>query len=115
MPRPFLETLGELRAGKTLQDLGDELAQLLVAIKATGKAGVITLTLKLKPPKNGSMSYITIADEISVKTPKLDKGDTVFFPTVDNGLSRRDPTQPELPFKRPVVDEDTGEIKEETA
>lgn len=120
MSRPFFETLRELRAGRTLEDLGTEMTKLIVAVKATGKSGELTLKLKIKPPKNGAISYLTIEDQISVKEPKLDRGDTVFFPTADNGLSRQDPTQAELKFVsvptgsgevKSVVDTSTGEIK----
>lgn len=110
MARPFFETLRELRAGRTLEDLGSELALLISAIKATGKSGELTLKLKIKPPKHGSMSYLTIEDQIVTKTPKLDTGDTVFFPTADNGLSRQDPAQTDLPFGR--VNKETGELTE---
>lgn len=120
MSRPFFETLRELRAGRTLEDLGAELTKLIVAVKTTGKSGELTLKLKIKPPKNGAISYLTIEDQISVKEPKLDRGDTVFFPTADNGLSRQDPTQAELKFVsvptgsgevKSIVDTSTGEIK----
>lgn len=112
MARPFFETLRELRAGTTLEELGGELAKLVAAVKATGKAGQITLTLKIKPPKKGGMAYLLIEDSISVKEPKLDKSDTVFFPIADNGLSRQDPSQSELPFgrSRTTVDGAAGEI-----
>ena len=109
MPRPFFETLRELRSGRTLEDLGDELSVLIAAVRATGKSGELTLKLKIKPPKSGAISYLTIEDQISTKTPKLDRGDTVFFPTADNGLSRQDPSQSELPF-RGTVDPETGEL-----
>jgi hypothetical protein len=81
-------------------------------VKATGKAGSLTLSLKIKPPKKGGMAYLLIEDAISVKEPKLDKSDTVFFPIADNGLSRQDPSQSELPFgrQRTTVDGATGEI-----
>jgi hypothetical protein len=111
MPRPFFETLRELRSGRTLEDLGEELSAIIAAVRATGKGGELTLKLKIKPPKSGAISYLTIEDQILSKTPKLDRGDTVFFPTADNGLSRQDPSQSELPF-RGTIDKSTGEIIE---
>jgi hypothetical protein len=111
MARPFFETLRELRMGRTLEDLSDELAKALVAVKSTGKAATLTLKLKIKPPKSGVVSYVTIEDDIDTKIPKLDRGDTVFYPTADNGLSRHDPAQSQLPFGK--VDTATGEIKVE--
>jgi len=115
MPRPFFETLRDLRAGRTLEDLTDELAAIVTAVKATGKPGELVLRLKVKPPKTGAITYLTLEDQITTKVPKLDRGDTVFFPTADGGLSRSDPSQGELAL-RPVVivDRDTGEITTES-
>ena len=115
MPRPFFETLRELRSGRTLEDLGAELAAIVQAVKDTGKGGELVLKLKVKPPKNGAISYLMIEDAISSKVPKLDRGDTVFFPTGDGGLSRQDPTQGNLPFTvvaGVTVDAATGEISD---
>lgn len=112
MPRPFFETLRELRAGRTLEDLTDELAAIVTAVKATGKSGELIFRLKVKPPKSGAISYLTLEDQITSKVPKLDRGDTVFFPTADGGLSRNDPTQGELALRpvTTVVDHETGEV-----
>ena len=110
MARPFFETLRDLRAGRTLEDLGDELTTLISAIKTTGKGGELRLTLKIKPSKSGAAAYVTIEDQITVKTPKLDKGDTVFFTTADNGLSRLDPSQGELRLNAVKIDQETGEV-----
>jgi hypothetical protein len=43
MPRPFFETLRELRAGRTLEDLAEELAAVVQAVRNTGKSGELTL------------------------------------------------------------------------
>lgn len=121
MPRPFLETLRELRAGRTLDDLAENLAEIVTAVRATGKSGELTLKLKVKPPKAGGSSYLMVEDSIAAKVPKLDHGDTVFFHTRDGGLSRQDPSQAELEFKSvptggsvkvgsAIVDADTGEV-----
>ena len=111
MARPFLETLRELRAGRTLEDLAVNVADIVKAVHQTGKSGELTLTLKFKPPKAGGAAYLMVEDSFKVKVPKLDHGDTVFFYTRDGGLTRQDPTQMDLLPVRPVnVDKDTGEI-----
>jgi hypothetical protein len=111
MPKPFFEMLGALHGGRMESDLGDDLVKLIAAVKGTGKTAEITIKLKIKPPKNGSISYLTIEDVIHTKIPKLDRGDTVFFPTADNGLSRQDPSQAELPLSSSEsFDRSTGEI-----
>jgi hypothetical protein len=113
MARPFFETLRDLRSGHTLEDLGEQLSQIVAAVKATGKSGELTLKLKIKPPKSGGISYLMIEDSLSAKVPKLDHGDTVFFPTKDGGLSRMDQSQGELPLRGvTTVDNETGEIIE---
>lgn len=117
MARPFFETLRELRAGATLDELTSALAELVSAVKATDKPGELTLKLKLRPPRKGNATYITIEDSVLVKAPVMERGDTVFFPTVDGGLSRQDPNQGSLDL-RPVathVDESTGEVTQRSA
>lgn len=112
MSRPFFETLRELRAGKTLEDLSESLSELVTAVTTTGKAGELILKLKVRPPKKIGGSYVTVEDDVSVKTPKRDRGDTVFFPLADGSLSRQDPQQLGLNL-RPVpagVDPETGEV-----
>lgn len=114
MARPFLETLRELRAGRTLEDLGEELAKLVESVKETGKSAELTLKMKIKPSKSGAVSYFMIEDSITTKAPQLDRGDTIFFPTKDGGLSRYDQSQAEMPFGK-TMDKETGEITEGVA
>lgn len=102
MARPFFDTLRELRAGRTHDELTSALAEVLSAVRAAGKPGEVILRLKLRPPKKGGLAYVTIEDDVTVKVPKQDRGDTVFFPTADGGLSRQDPSQLDLGLR--VVD-----------
>lgn len=112
MPRPFFETLRDLRGGRTLEELGEQLQELVGQVKATGKGGELHLKLRFKPPRKGGVNYITVEDDITTKIPtkipKNDRGDTVFFPTEDNGLSKHDPRQHRLSLG--AVDAETGEI-----
>ncbi len=120
MPRPFFETLRELRAGTTLEELADQLTNVVTAVRATGKAGELTLKLKVKPPRGGNAAYLMIEDSISTKIPKLDHGDTVFFHVTGGGLSRQDPGQQEMSFRsvasgKEDIDPETGEITQRSA
>jgi hypothetical protein len=113
MPRPFLETLRELRAGRTLEDLATNVAEIVTAVRATGKSGELTLKLKFKPPKAGGASYLMVEDSIKSSVPKLDHGDTVFFHVAGGGLTRQDPSQIEMSLRSiERVDPETGEIKQ---
>lgn len=110
MARPFMETLRELRGGRTLEDLAENVAEIVKAVRTTGKSGELTLKLKFKPPKGGTSSYLMVEDSFAAKVPKLDQGDTVFFHSRDGGLTRQDPSQMDLIPVR-SVDPTTGEIK----
>lgn len=110
MPRPFLETLGALRGGRTLDELSDDLAKVVQAVEHTGKPGKLVLSLNVRPPRKGggASSYLTIEDDVVTKIPRRDREDTVFFPLADGSLSRQDPRQGELQLRG--VDPATGEI-----
>jgi len=108
--RPFTDVLGELGAGQTLEVLTKDLAEVVSAVKATGKQGEITLKLTVKP--NGIHGAV-LADKITSKVPKEDRGETLFFTDDDGGLHRRDPRQAELPLRQVRTadfDPETGEV-----
>lgn len=114
MARPFLETLRELRQGRTLDELADHLSDIVAAVRATGKAGQLVLKVTVRPGKQNS-TYLVLEDDVLVKLPKADRQDTVFFPTADNNLSRSDPSQMSLGLRAAdvateKVDTETGEI-----
>jgi hypothetical protein len=100
MAGKFFSTLRDLRNGATLDDLDSAVGEVVSAVKATGKTGAITLKLTIRPPKKaGNIRYLTVEDEVATKVPKSDRGDTVFFPTADNSLTRQDPTQISLELR----------------
>ena len=101
----FSDVLGALNGGVTHQKLNDHLAELVDAVRLTGKAGAISVTLKISP--NGSLG-VTITDEIKLKKPELPRGASVFFTDEHGNLLRRDPRQTEM--FREVVNPETGEV-----
>ena len=108
--RPFTDILGELAAGETLDTLTSDLAQMVTAVKATSKAGKLTLELTIKP--NGAHG-VEITDKITTKEPRDDRGSTMFFNDKDGGLHRRDPRQQDLPLRQvggQDHDPETGEV-----
>lgn len=109
--RPFTDILGELAAGETLDTLTSDLAEIVTAVKATGKSGKLTLELTIKP--NGAHG-VEITDKISTKEPRDDRGSTLFFNDKDGGLHRRDPRQQDLPLRQvsgTEIDPETGEVR----
>lgn len=96
MEKNFLETLKEIRRGAVVDDLTQELRDLVAAVRATGSAGELTLTIKVRPAAKGDVNTLMIHDAVKVKLPKGEKGTTILFATDDNVLQRNDPRQPEL-------------------
>lgn len=105
--RPFIDTLTALRYGELHDELSEKLNELVAACADTGKAGTLTLTLKLKPSKGAALE---ISDEVKVKVPKLEHGSTLMFPTPEGNLQREDPRQLKLEGLLEVKRED-GELR----
>jgi len=98
--RAFAVFLQDLRDGRAHTELTATLAELLAAVKETGKAGEITLKLKVKPASRGSdVDKVTISDTITTKLPKPERGDDFFWLTDDNDLSRNHPRQQALELR----------------
>jgi len=100
--RTFTETVRDLRQGSAESDISRDLADLVQAIRETGRAGSITVTLSLKPVTAGDGTQLIVEDKVTVKKPMPQRGSTVLFATEDNELSRRDARQPELSGLRDV-------------
>jgi hypothetical protein len=101
MSRPFVDVLRDVRYGAAVEELTAHLTELVETVRKTGRAGSITLKLTVKPAAKGDVSALTVDDAVSVKKPTMEHGTTVFFATAENGLSRRDPRQPDLIDLRP--------------
>jgi hypothetical protein len=99
----------EQRGGALHGEMSDSLAELVLAVKETQKAGTLTLQIKVTPNKDGQTMLVT--DKVTAKLPEGDRGAAIFFVSEDGNLMRRDPRQTELPLVE-VVDKRTGEIRE---
>jgi hypothetical protein len=97
--RTFCDAVDSLRFGALGTELTDELIALTNKCQETGRAGSITLTIKIKPGKGGQLE---IEDDIKTKLPKPERGSTMMFATIEGHLSRADPRQAELPGIRMV-------------
>ena len=92
--RPFTEFLAGVRKGKLSSELGEALADLLLAVGDTGKAGTLTLTLSAKPV--GKSDAIELIDKVTLKVPDADKAATIVYADASGNPLRNDPRQPEL-------------------
>lgn len=108
----FLETIRQLRSGRTQEEAAEKLAQLVQDCRHTGKKGTLTIKMTINPDKGDTGQYF-IADEITVKAPKFERGNTLMWGTPDGNLQRTDPNQGELPL-RSVPDEEPAPRRVDT-
>ncbi len=92
----YNQLLAELRSGEAIDEYGQELAKLVLAVRLTGKPGTITLAIAVKPASKGDASALIIGDKLTVKTPRMDTADTIMYGTEEGELVRRDPRQPDM-------------------
>jgi hypothetical protein len=107
--RPFAEWLHEQRQGLLAVELGEALNELVEAVQLHGKAGALTLVIAIKPAGKGGHTVV-VSDDVKVKLPAGERGDSIFFVDGEMNLSRHDPHQQTLPLRE--VDRDTGTVRD---
>jgi hypothetical protein len=100
----FSETILQMNNGATTVELSTALEQVVAAVRAAGKSGSLTLTIKVAPASKGSADVLMVESQVKTKLPEPDRGMTIFYATEDNQLVRNDPRQQMLPLR--VVDID---------
>lgn len=95
--------------------LGEEateaLNDLVHATTETGKAGSLTLTIKMKPI-GGKTGQMELETDVKAKLPTPTKGKTILFTTPDNNLQRQDPRQQTLDGVRDASQESMAQQQE---
>ena len=84
--KPFAVWLAIQRKGTLASELAEGMADLNRAVLETGKPGTITLTIKVKP--TGDEVSVTVSDEVKVKLPEHDRGQSIFFVDEDGNPHR---------------------------
>lgn len=93
----ILDLLPALRSGETLREIDDAIRRGNLQMASTGKAASVTLTISFEPVKNFP-GAVTVTDTVTAKLPEVKRvGGTVLFTLPDGGLSRKHPSQHELP------------------
>lgn len=95
----YEQTLREMRHGRSLAELSEELARLIEAVKTTGKAGALTYIIKVKPASAGDTVTVQIEDDVKSKVPVAARGSSIFFVNENNTLQRTDPRQREFEIR----------------
>lgn len=112
--RPFADWLREQSHGKTHDELGEALYDLVQRVRDTGKKGSVSLTVTVAP-MDKDVSVLVVSDEIKLRLPEHDRKASLFYPDKTGNLSRTDPGQLTFESLREVpagVDATTGEIRE---
>lgn len=86
----FVDVLQDLRYGTLHDELTEKMQEIVNACINTGKAGSLTLQIKLKPGKSGELE---LTDTIKSTVPELEKGSSIMWATQEGNLQRQDPRQ----------------------
>lgn len=92
--RPFRDILSELGEGATESELAEAMWDLVQRVQDTGKAGSLTLTIRVEANGQGR---VEVKDEVKLRLPEFARPTTAFFIAKAGNLSRRNPQQPEIP------------------
>jgi hypothetical protein len=96
MQNSFERVLREMRHGRSLTELSEELTNLVAAVRQTGKGGELVYTIKVKPASQGDVVTVQLEDLVKMKVPKPARGASIFYASEENALQRSDPRQREL-------------------
>lgn len=92
-----LAVLQKLGSGRFIDEVVDAVAKTADEVVATGKAGSVTVTLKISNSGVGD-ALVVIADQIARRSPKKDPR-AAFLYSVDGTLHREDPRQTVMEFR----------------
>lgn len=94
----FVFALNQIRNGKAQEEFSEALNQLVNECRETGKKGDLVVTISVRPDKGDNGQYF-IRAEHKLKSPKLERGDTIFWGTPEGNLQRTDPAQGDLDLR----------------
>jgi len=101
-PRGFAVVLQQIDEGALHGELSERLQALTkeiaehVASSGNDARGSLTLTVSLAGRRNGT---IEVTGDVKIKTPKVRRGGSVFWPTKSGNLSTENPRQGRLPLR----------------
>lgn len=102
MPKSFSVVLSDLNDGSTHAALTADFAELLKSVQNMGRAGSMTLKIKVAPAtktNTGSVDKITITAERKLELPKPEQPSDFYWLTDDGETSRNHPRQNSLDLR----------------
>lgn len=96
---PFSEHLRTLSAGSLNAELTERLAEVIKRVRETGKAGGVSLTIKVAMLNDRDENAVKLIPNVSTKMPAFKPYEAVMYSTADGDLQRDDPRQRKLDLK----------------
>lgn len=110
MTNQLTHVLSQIRGGRALDDAGKKMAEVVKAVKDTGKPGEITFTIKISPDKTDE-TVVKLHPSLKFKIPERPYAEGIFYVNEKTGeLSREDPRQHELKLEREAELKEQGAI-----
>lgn len=94
----FINMLTIHREGDAISELSKAMAEVTAAALLTGRAGHFSIKFTIKPAGKQAVA-VTVEDDITVKLPKADKCNSIFFSDENGALLRDNPRQMKLALK----------------
>lgn len=99
MNNSYLRTIAQFDKGYSTDEASSKLAELIKAVRATGRGGKLTFELSVSPASRGAVNTLKLTGEVKAKMPKLPAPECIMFATDDNTLQKTDPNQTEMELR----------------
>lgn len=93
---PFSQQLAFLNRGTLDFELTEAMAELVKAVRQTGKAGELVLKIKVGKLNARDEDALKLTPAVTIKVPQMPAYESVMFSTADGSLLRDDPKQRKL-------------------
>ena len=109
MTRPITDTLRHIGGGVFIDLASDKMNELVTAVDQSGKAGKLTLEVKVKKATRGGAMHIT--GTVKLAKPADEPMEAMLFSTPEGNLVADDPRQAKLDLKTIPAAPDTANLK----
>src|SRR5690554_7666624 len=98
----FISVLTDLKNGRVVSQLGDDFGELVAAVHQHGFKGKMVIELTVEPARtnDGVVKEVDVHYQTKVTKPRPNHGKTLFYVDKDATLSRNDPSQMDLDWKK---------------
>ena len=94
-PEPFLSALRTALRPEVILRAGDDLAEVIQAVKETGKKGALTLKVGISPDERDP-SVVVVTADTATKVPRPSLHGRLLWPLPNGRLSTKNPAQLEF-------------------